>query len=251
MPTESTDRPTYVIFGAYGGVGSALARRLAARDAQLVLSGRDDEALGALADELGAAARPLDATELDGVSDLLKEAREEFGPLTGVANCVGSLLLKPAHMTRTQEWEHTLTTNLGSAFAVLRGAAGVMSKQDDGGSIVLVSTAAARIGLPNHEAIAAAKGGIDALARSAAATYGRFGIRVNSVAPGLVATPMTERITSSDRARANSEAMHALGRVGKADEVARAIEWLLSPESGWITGQTMGVDGGLGTVRSA
>jgi NAD(P)-dependent dehydrogenase (short-subunit alcohol dehydrogenase family) len=62
---------------------------------------------------------------------------------------------------------------------------------------------------------------------------------------------MTERITSSDRARESSEAMHALGRIGQADEVARAIEWLLVPESGWITGQTLGVDGGLGTVRSA
>lgn len=251
MSTASSDRPTYVIFGAYGGVGSALARRLAAGGAQLVLSGRDAEALGALADELGAAARPVDATELEAVSELLKEVRGEFGPLTGVANCVGSLLLKPAHMTRPQEWQHTLTTNLGSAFAVLRGATGIMSKQDQGGSIVLVSTAAARIGLPNHEAIAAAKGGIDALARSAAATYGRFGVRVNSVAPGLVETPLTERITSSERARASSESMHALGRIGSADEVARAIEWLLSPESGWITGQTMGVDGGLGTVRSA
>ena len=216
-----------------------------------MLSGRDEEALGTLANELGAVARPVDATDLEGVDQLLKDAREEFGPLAAVANCVGSLLLKPAHMTRPQEWQHTLTTNLGSAFAVLRGATGIMSKQEDGGAIVLVSTAAARIGLPNHEAIAAAKGGIDALVRSAAATYGRFGVRVNSVAPGLVETPLTERITSSDRARASSEALHARGRVGGADEVARAIEWLLSPESGWITGQTVGVDGGLGTVRSA
>jgi NAD(P)-dependent dehydrogenase (short-subunit alcohol dehydrogenase family) len=251
MSNESTDRPTYVVFGAYGGVGSALARRLAGGGAQLVLSGRDEEALGTLATELDAVARPVDATDLEGVGQLLKDAREEFGPLAAVANCVGSLLLKPAHMTRPQEWQHTLTTNLGSAFAVLRGATGIMSKQEAGGAIVLVSTAAARIGLPNHEAIAAAKGGIDALVRSAAATYGRFGVRVNSVAPGLVETPLTERITSSDRARASSEAMHALGRVGGADEVARAIEWLLSPESGWITGQTVGVDGGLGTVRSA
>lgn len=251
MTMDSADRPTYVVFGAYGGVGSALARRLSTKGARLVLSGRDPDALAALADELGAAPRPVDATDLDAVSELLKGVRDEFGPLTGVANCVGSLLLKPAHMTRVQEWDDTLATNLGSAFAVLRGATGVMSKQDDGGAIVLVSTAAARIGLPNHEAIAAAKGGIDALVRSAAATYGRFGIRVNSVAPGLVETPLTERITSSERARANSEAMHALGRVGSADEVARAIEWLLSPDSAWITGQTVGVDGGLGTVRSA
>lgn len=247
----SSDRPTYIVFGAYGGVGSALSRRLAARDARLIVSGRDADRLNALASELGAEARPADATDLQAVDQLFKEVRDDFGGLTGVANCVGSLLLKPAHMTRPEEWEHTLTTNLGSAFAVLRGATAILSRQDEGGSVVLVSTAAARIGLPNHEAIAAAKGGIDALVRSAAATYGRFGVRVNSVAPGLVETPMTERITSSDRARENSESMHALGRIGQADEVARAVEWLLVPESGWITGQTLGVDGGLGTVRSA
>ena len=102
MSNES-HRPTYVIFGAYGGVGSALARRLARGGARLVLSGRDPEALGALRGELGAEARPVDATDLEAVAELLKEVRAESGPLTGVANCVGSLLLKPAHMTRPQE----------------------------------------------------------------------------------------------------------------------------------------------------
>ena len=121
----------------------------------------------------------------------------------------------------------------------------------EGGSIVFVSTAAASIGLPNHEAIAAAKGGIEALVRSAAATYGKSGIRVNAVAPGLVETPLTQRITASESARAGSEAMHALRRIGQPEDVAGAILWLLSNEAAWVTGQTFGVDGGLGAVRSA
>ncbi|MEJ2541446.1 MAG: SDR family oxidoreductase [Gemmatimonadota bacterium] len=245
------ENPVHIVFGAYGGVGSALARRLADGGARLVLSGRDEDRLQSLARELDAEALAADATDLQAVDDVLKGAREQHGRVDGVANCVGSLMLKPAHLTRPQEWHDTVATNLGSAFAVVRSAAGVMSRQDEGGSVVLVSTAAARVGLPNHEAIAAAKGGVDALVRSAAATYGRFHVRVNSVAPGLVDTPMTERITSNDRARESSESMHALGRIGTADEVARAIEWLLDPASGWITGQTVGVDGGLGTVRSA
>ncbi len=119
------------------------------------------------------------------------------------------------------------------------------------GAVVLVSTAAASIGLANHEAIAAAKGGIDSLVRSAAATYGRYGIRVNAVAPGLVDTPLTARITGSERARQSSEAMHVLGRIGAPEDVAEPVRWLLGPDAGWVTGQSVGVDGGLARVRTA
>ena len=174
---------------------------------------------------------------------------DRFQQIDGMALCVGSLMLKPAHMTRPDEWLTTLHTNLTSAFAALRAIARPMMKAKRG-SVVFVSTAAASIGLPNHEAIAAAKGGVDALVRSAAATYGRAGIRVNAVAPGLVDTPLTARITSSNAARSSSEAMHALGRLGTAEEVAESIRWLLSDDAGWVTGQTLGVDGGLSTVRS-
>jgi NAD(P)-dependent dehydrogenase (short-subunit alcohol dehydrogenase family) len=240
----------HLVFGAYGGIGSALARALHASGARVVLSGRDPDRLAASADELGAVALPADATDFAAVDGVVSDVLERFGRIDGVANCVGSLLLKPAHMTKPEEWYATVHTNLTSAFAVLRAASRPMSAQG-GGALVFVSTAAAALGLPNHEAIAAAKGGIDALVRSAAATYGRSGLRVNAVAPGLVATPMTARITGSDKARESSEAMHALRRLGTADEVAEAIRWLLSDSASWITGQTLGVDGGLGSVRSA
>lgn len=239
-----------LIFGAYGGVGAAVARRLSAADVTIALSGRDPDRLAALAEELGATAVPADAAAFTEVEGAVQRAAEELGSLSGVVNCVGSVLLKPAHLTRPEEFDETIRTNLTSAFAVLRASVRPMIRSG-GGSIVLVSTAAAQIGLPNHEAIAAAKGGIDALARSAAATYGKRGIRVNVVSPGLVETPLTERITSSEAARASSEAMHALGRIGTPDDVASAVTWLLSEEASWITGQTLGVDGGLGRVRSA
>ena len=110
--------------------------------------------------------------------------------------------------------------------------------------------AAARLGLANHEAIAAAKAGIIGLTLSAAATYAARGLRVNAVAPGLVRTPMTTRITSSEPALKSSMAMHALGRIGEPEEVASAIAWLLDAEQSWVSGLVLGVDGGLATLRT-
>ena len=177
----------------------------------------------------------------------MERAISLYGRLDGAVNCVGSLLLKPAHLTTDSEWRDTLGKSLDSAFYLLRATAKPMMK--DGGSLVFVSSAAARLGLANHEAIAAAKAGIGGLTLAAAATYSNRGIRVNCVAPGLVETPLTDRITSNEKARATSTSMHALGRLGKPDDVARAIVWLLDPEQSWVTGQTIGVDGGLAAVR--
>lgn len=165
-----------------------------------------------------------------------------------MAHCVGSLLLKPAHTTSAAEWGQAIAVNLSSAFYVLRAVAPAMRKQ--GGSIVFVSSAAARIGLANHEAIAAAKDGLIGLALSAAATYGPRGVRVNCVAPGLVDTPLTSSITTNESSLEASRSMHVLGRIGRSDDVASAIHWLLDRKQSWVTGQVIGVDGGLGTVRT-
>jgi NAD(P)-dependent dehydrogenase (short-subunit alcohol dehydrogenase family) len=118
-----------------------------------------------------------------------------------------------------------------------------------GGSVVLVSSAAAMEGLANHETIAAAKAGILGLTLSAAATYAPMNLRVNAVAPGLTETPLTAALTGNETSRKFSEAMHALGRLGKPEDVARAIVFLLDPVNSWITGQVLAVDGGLSRVR--
>jgi NAD(P)-dependent dehydrogenase (short-subunit alcohol dehydrogenase family) len=243
---ESKDG-VYVILGATGGIGSAVSRLLSSRESRLVLASRDEERLAGLAGEIGGETYPLDATRPDEVEACAKRAVEVYGRLDGIANCVGSVFLKPAHITREEEWAQTMSVNLGSAFGAVRAAGKVMRS---GGSVVLMSSAAARIGLANHEAIAAAKAGILGLMLSAAATYGSKGLRFNAVAPGLVETPATERITGNEAARNASLSLHALGALGKPSDVAPVIAWLLGPESGWVTGQVFGVDGGLATVRT-
>jgi NAD(P)-dependent dehydrogenase (short-subunit alcohol dehydrogenase family) len=243
----TSDAPTFLILGATGGIGSELARQLATGGLRPVLAARDGDRLGALADELGSAPTVrLDAADPDAVRGVAKQLKADLGRLDGIANCVGSLLLKPAHRTSLEEWEATLRANLTTAFAAVSAAAATMR---DGGSVVLVSSAAARAGLASHEAIAAAKAGVVGLTLSAAATYAGQGLRINAVAPGLVETRMTAGLTGAPAVRKATEAMHPLGRIGQPEEVARVIAFLLDPASAWITGQVVGVDGGLGTVR--
>lgn len=247
--------PAYVIVGATGGIGAATCRKLAARGARLLLAARDANKLALLASELqslnpAVQCLPftLDATKSSDVDAAFTLAIQSFGSIQGATNLVGSILLKSAHTTTDEEFEQTLTLNTRTAFYVLRSAAKAML--NTGGSIILASTVAARIGLMNHEAIATAKGAINGLVLAAAATYAPRNIRVNAVAPGLVDTPLASKITSSELALKASTAMHPLGRIGKPDDVASAICWLLDPATTWVTGQIISIDGGLSTVRS-
>ena len=163
-------------------------------------------------------------------------------------NCVGSIVLKSAHLLRDEEWHECLRLNLDSAFFGLRAAVRPMQKAGSG-SIVLVSSVAACAGLPSHDAIGAAKAGLHGLAQSAAASYASRGVRVNVVAPGMTETPMSSGILGSEQGRKISEAMHPLGRVGQPDEVAALIAHLAGPDGTWITGQIFSIDGGLSVVH--
>lgn len=184
----------------------------------------------------------LDATNFDAVDAVFKEA----GNLDGVVNCSGSLLLKSAHITTKEQYQSVIDASLTTAFATVRSAGKHMSQ---GGAVVLISSAAAMEGFANHEAIAAAKAGIIGLTLSAAATYASINLRVNAVAPGLTQTTLTAALTGNEASRKISESMHALGRLGKPEDIARAIVFLLNPQNDWITGQILAVDGGLSRVR--
>jgi NAD(P)-dependent dehydrogenase (short-subunit alcohol dehydrogenase family) len=234
------------ILGATGSIGNAIARRLIGKGCSVLLLGRNAAKLAALSQELNQPFAEVDLSSSGMLEELLKTNAETEGRFTGIVNCVGSVILKPAHSTSDEEFRQTLETNLFTAFATIRAGSKVL--REHGGSIVLFGSAAAEIGIQNHEAIAAAKAGIIGMARSAAATYAPYNIRVNVVSPGLVRSEMTKRIWENPASAAASCSMHALGRLGEPDQVASLATWLLDSENNWVTGQVIGIDGGLGHV---
>jgi 3-oxoacyl-[acyl-carrier protein] reductase len=240
------DLSRIVILGAAGSIGSEVARQIVNEHGTVLLLGRSEEPLRSLANELSQPYSVLDFQDSGQLGDTLRRFIESDGPIHGVVNCIGSVLLKPGHLTTDQEFRTTLETNLFTSFAAIRGS--VPHLREKGGSIVLFGSAAAQIGIANHEAIAAAKAGVVGLARSAAATYAANNIRVNVISPGLVRTNLTKRIWDSPTSAAASTQMHPLQRLGEPAQIARLVTWLLDPRNDWITGQVIGMDGGLGSL---
>lgn len=234
------------ILGATGTIGSALARRLVRSGRNVLLLGRNGEKLAQLSAELGQPTETIDAADSQSLIDSLERAAEGTDGFDGLVNCIGSLLLKPAHATTDEEFRRIVETNLFTAFATVRAGAKLLRER--GGSIVLFASAAAEIGIQNHEAIAAAKAGVIGLARAAAATYAPHNIRVNVASPWLTRTELTRRIWDNPASAAASSELHALNRLGRPEEIASLVAWLLDPENSWTTGQVIGIDGGLSRV---
>ena len=188
---------------------------------------------------------PCDATDADAVCSVFESICQTHS-ITGVVNFCGSILLKSAAALTPEDWRSTIRINLDTAFNVCHAVA-KWKKKDVG--IVLFSTAAASLGLPNHEAIAAAKSGVEGLSKSVAATYAAQKVRCNVIAPGLIQTKLAAPITKSKNGRALSESLHALGRLGEPSDIARMLVFLLDESNNWITGETFRVDGGLSTTK--
>lgn len=224
----------YFIIGASSSIGQEVVKMLNELGHECIKTARDNSKI--TPDII------LDATDFEAVEKVFID----FGPFDGAVNCAGSLFLKPAHLTSQSGFMETVNSSLTTSFALVRAAGKYMR---DGGSVVLISSAAAMEGLANHEAIAAAKAGVIGLMRSAAATYAAQNLRFNAIAPGLVETSLTNSLTKSESAKKFSQDMHALGRLGKAKDIASAICFLLDKDNDWITGQVLAVDGGLSRVR--
>lgn len=242
------DKETIIIFGASGGIGSKLATILSEREKRVILCSRNQVKLEQLAKDLNQPYIVCDGTSENEVHQTIDKAFKDYGKIDGVVNCIGSFFIKPIAQATFKEYEEVLRINLTSSFAILKEALPKMNDAKNG-SLVFVSSCAAQIGLMHHEVIAAAKGAIEALVRSAAASYAQKGIRINAVAPGLVDTPLSNPITSNESALKGSIGFHPMGRIGLPEDIAYAIAWLLSHESSWITGQTISVDGGLSHIK--
>lgn len=238
---------TVLILGGYGGIGEALTRRLSERGDTVLIAGRNAEKAQALAARYDQKAIAWDARDEEGWRQAF--AQIEGTKLDGIVNLCGSILIKSLSSTSLAEFRETLDTNLTTAFLTLKFGAPYLAAQG-GGNILLMSSVAAQFGLANHEAIAAAKGAVEGLTVAAAASYAPRGVRINAVAPALVETPLSHKFVSSEEAKKASSQMHPLGRIGQPDDVAQLLATLISPECSWITGQVIGVNGGMNRVKS-
>lgn len=176
--------------------------------------------------------------------DALTDELPEIDGLTGIVYCPGSINLKPFHRLTQDDFLDDYQKNVLGAVRVLQFYFRTLKKNK--GSVVLFGTVASQQGMPFHASIAAAKGGLEALARSLAAEWAPS-IRVNTVNPSLTDTPLAEALLSTDQKRENAAQRHPLKKIGTPKDIAKAAVFCL--ENDWVTGQSIGVDGGMSSVR--
>jgi NAD(P)-dependent dehydrogenase (short-subunit alcohol dehydrogenase family) len=241
-----------VITGGASGMGEATVRLLASRGQNVVFGDIQDDRGYALAAELGDSVRYVHAdlaSEPD-VARLIDTAVASFGPLAGMVNNAGVIgVVGPIDVISVDDWDATIAMLLRSVFLGMKHAARVMKPQRSGAIVNTSSIAALRGGIGAH-AYAAAKAGVCSLTVNGAAELGSFGIRVNAVAPGRIATPMVADTWagSHEDIEAAKDAIRVesplADRVGIAEDIAEAYAWLLSAAAGYVSGQVLCVDGG-------
>lgn len=236
---------TYIIIGT-AGIGGALARSLAGQGHKLHLVGRNTGRVSALATELGATHAFADASD----ATALERAIAAAGPaIDGLAYCVGTINLKPVYRVSDREILSDFEVNaLGALRSVRAALPALKASAQPTASVLLFSTVAVQQGFPSHVSVAMAKGAVEGLTRALAAELAPK-IRVNAIAPSLTDTPLAAFMTGNDATAKAVAAMHPLQRLGTPGDIAAMASLLLSTQSGWITGQVIGIDGGRSALR--
>ncbi len=238
---------SYLIVGGSSDIAIVTAKKLLEQGSKVTCLARDESRVEELK-SLGAEVVVGDALDKESVSAAIEIASQQGdGKISGVAHLVGSIAIRPPHALALDAFNEVITTNLSSAFLTLSMCGKAMLKMG-GGRMVFTSSVAGSLGLVNHEAIAVAKGGVESMVRSAAATYAKRGIRVNAVAPGLTDTRLAATILRSDAMREASANMIPLKRINEAEEIATSIHWLLTGAPDNFTGQVMHLDGGMSQI---
>ncbi len=237
-----------LIFGGSGGIGSAIARRLAKRGEKLILLGRDDARLGTIGRELDARTVRIDVTDPEQVESVLADIVHE-GPVKGLVYAVGTITVKPLGQLKLADFERDFRVNALGAALVVRAALPALKGASTDASVLLFSSVAVAQGFTGHASIGMAKGAVEGLTRSLGAELAPK-IRVNCIAPSLTRTPLAAALTGNEALAKAVGDMHAMRRLGEADDIAAMAAFLLSDEAGWITGQVIGVDGGRSRLRT-
>ena len=236
-----------IVTGASSGIGAAIAVRCAEEGAHVLAVGRDEERLSAtvMADPSRIHACLVDLTQSDSGATCVAAAQDAFGQVSGLVHAAGTVLRNEVPTETTDErFNQIIEENLGSVFRLVRATLPPLLAHGSG-SIVLVGSQLAHIGIAGYASYSAAKGGVTALARALAIDVGPQGVRVNVLAPGVVKTPMAyvDREDFDDREEIIAK-LHPLRRIGTPTDMAGPAVFLLSDDSAWMTGQVVHVDGG-------
>ena len=236
-----------LVTGGASGIGAAIARRLAAEGASVVIGDVNEDGAADVAAELGANATALDVTQPSSAAAVV----EELGPFAILVNNAG--MDEFAFFTQTDPgvWDRVIGVNLGGVLACTHAVLPAMQKAGYG-RIVNIASEAGRVGSKGSAVYSAAKGGVIAFTKAIARENARFGITANAIAPGPIDTPLLRRATElgeiGERVIETMRGATQMRRLGEPDEVAAAVAFLASDDASYVTGETLGVSGGLGMV---